>query len=67
VAADNNKLWTASGVSAGTDGCLALVEHMYGEALAEQVSDAMEWTRVRGSGEDGFAGKYGVQDVLPVE
>lgn len=57
-------------MSAGTDACLALIEHMYGKtpegvSWADYVSDAMEWNRVKDSGEDPFAVKNGVEDVLP--
>ena len=72
MASDNNKLWTTSGVSAGTDGFLALLEHMYGHdeqgiSFADRVSDSMEWIRVSDPSDDPFAVKNSVQDVLPVE
>lgn len=64
-------MWTASGVSAGTDACLALLEHVYGKddqgvAWADHVSDGMEWNRVTDSGQDPFAVKNKVVDVLPL-
>lgn len=70
VQSDGGKLWTASGVSAGIDGFLAMVEHAYGNddqgvSYADRVSDSMEYNRVRDSGDDPFAAKNKVQDVLP--
>lgn len=31
MVADGGKIWTSSGVSAGTDAMLALVDHIYGK------------------------------------
>ena len=70
VIADNNKLWTASGVSSGTDAMLALIDHIYGKNdqgvfYGDLIGDGMEWNRVHDSGDDPFAVKLGVEDVVP--
>lgn len=70
VVSDNNKLWTTSGVSAGIDGFLALIEHIYGHSdngrsYADIISDGMEHIRVKDSQDDAFAKQNGVEDVLP--
>ena len=70
VVADNNKLWTASGVSSGTDAMLALIDHIYGKndqgvSYGDLIGDGMEWNRVHDSGDDPFAVKLGVEDVVP--
>ena len=67
---DGGKLWTASGVSAGMDGFLALVDQIYGKdergmSYADAVSDGMEYSRIKDSGDDPFAVKNSVQDVFP--
>lgn len=70
VKSDNGKLWTCSGVSAGIDGFLAMVEHAYGKdangvSFGDRVSDEIEYNRVRDSSDDPFAVKCKVKDVLP--
>lgn len=70
VVSDSSKLWTTSGVSAGTDGFLALLEHIYGngengKSYADMISDGMEWTRVKDPKDDPFAKQNKVEDVLP--
>lgn len=70
VVSDGGKLWTASGVSAGMDGFLALVDQIYGKdergmSYADAVSDGMEYSRIKDSGDDPFAVKNSVQDVFP--
>ena len=61
MVADNGKLWTSSGVSAGTDAMLALIDHgtLYGDVIKE----GMEWNRVYDSEADPFAGSNNVTDV----
>jgi hypothetical protein len=70
VVADDSKLWTASGVSSGTDAMLALIDHIYGKNdqgvfYGDLIGDGMEWNRVHDSGDDPFAVKLGVEDVVP--
>ena len=70
VVADGGKLWTSSGVSAGTDAMLALVDHMYGKnsedmLYGDVIKEGMEWNRVYDSTADPFAISNHVTDVLP--
>lgn len=62
---EDGKFWTCSGVSAGIDGMIAWIKHIYDEQTAQEVCDIIEHTRVRESGDDPFAEKYGCQDVQP--
>lgn len=64
---ESGNIWTCSGVSAGTDGTLAWIGKVWGEDVADQIADGMEWVRVIDPGEDPFAEKNGCVDVLPVE
>ncbi len=72
VATANNKIWTSSGVSAGTDCFLAFLEHVYGvdessgQTYADLVSRNIEYQRVKGSEDDPFAEENGCVDVPPV-
>lgn len=52
--------WTSSGVSAGIDMSLALVSHLHGEVLADEVADRMEYDRHREASWDPFAAKNGL-------
>lgn len=68
MVSDNNKLWTSSGVSSGTDAMLALVDHIFGEndkgvLYGDVIKEGMEWNRVYDSEEDPFAVRNGVADV----
>ncbi|THZ84900.1 class I glutamine amidotransferase-like protein [Aureobasidium pullulans] len=68
VVADNGKLWTSSGVSAGTDAMLALIDHIYGKddqgtLYGDVIKEGMEWNRVYDSEADPFAGSNNVTDV----
>lgn len=60
VRADGGKVWTSSGVSAGIDATLAWMADVYGEAVADDVSVGMEYTRVRDWRDDPWAGYYGL-------
>ncbi|KAJ1565467.1 hypothetical protein HK405_012289 [Cladochytrium tenue] len=42
---EDRKVWTASGISAGIDCCLAWVAHVYGETVAKSTADIMEYVR----------------------
>jgi hypothetical protein len=62
-------LWTASGVSAGTDAMLALVDHIYGKndqgiLYGDVIKEGMEWNRARDSDDDPFAVSNNVSDVV---
>ena len=39
----NERVWTSAGISAGIDMSLALVAHLWGQPLADEISTAMEW------------------------
>jgi hypothetical protein len=70
VVADENKLWTSSGVSSGTDAMLALIDHIYGKnsqgaLYGDVIKEGMEWNRVYDSAADPFAVSNSVEDVEP--
>jgi transcriptional regulator GlxA family with amidase domain len=67
VDGDASKVWTTSGVSAGADGMVAWVAHVFGENIADNACSAMEYTRVKDPTNDPFAKENGAQDVMPVE
>ena len=52
--------WTSSGVSAGMDMALALVERLHGEAAALEAADAVEYDWHRDPSWDPFATKNGL-------
>lgn len=60
----DGNVWTASGVSAGIDVMCAWAESVYGKEVADEVANAMEFVRAKGSGDDPFAGMHGCEDVL---
>lgn len=49
------KLWTTSGVSAGTDGIFALIEEEYGADVAELTAQILEYKRKTDPNDDPFA------------
>jgi putative intracellular protease/amidase len=49
------KLWTTSGVSAGTDGIFALIEEEYGAGVAEFIAGILEYERKIDPNDDPFA------------
>jgi transcriptional regulator GlxA family with amidase domain len=63
----SDKIWSTSGVSAGVDGTLDWVEKVYGAALATQLENGKEWSRVTDPDLDEFATIWGAKDVLPSE
>ena len=62
---EEDRFWTCSGVSAGIDGIIAWIAHVYDEETAQDVCDIIEHTRVKESGDDPFADLHGCEDVLP--
>lgn len=62
----SGNVWTTSGVTAGMDGMVALVSHIYDDATAQQLCDIVEHERVKDAGNDPFADMNGCKDVLPV-
>lgn len=61
----SGNIWTTSGVSAGTDGMIAWVEHLFPADLVEDLVNAIEYTREKDPRNDPFAEMYGVEDVPP--
>jgi len=49
------KLWTTSGVSAGTDGIFALIIEEYGPEVADFIAVVLEYSRIKDSNDDPFA------------
>ena len=62
---NSGNIWTTSGVSAGTDGMLAWLEHLVGAEIVDNIADQMEWNRAREPDNDPFAIRFSCQDVLP--
>ena len=70
VRSSDGKVWTTSGVSAGTDGFLAFLDHVYGNGddgvpIVDAVCASMEYTRVKDPANDPWAVVHGVSDVPP--
>ena len=68
---DNGKLWTTSGVSAGIDGALALIDAIYGKdkdglVYSDRIAAGMEFVRAKDASDDPFAAPNGAKDVPPV-
>ncbi|KAK3058048.1 hypothetical protein LTR09_001125 [Extremus antarcticus] len=59
----DGNIWTTSGVSAGIDGTLALIECLYGTAMTEWISDQMEYERHTYPRWDPFAAVFNVTDA----
>lgn len=51
------KLWTTSGVSAGTDGIFAVISDEYGADIANFISQVLEYDRKTDPNDDPFAVK----------
>ncbi|GBG30358.1 Hypothetical Protein FCC1311_065772 [Hondaea fermentalgiana] len=56
VNADNGRFLTSSGVTAGTDLALAVIEEDCGKALADATAQRVEYTRNSDANDDPFAG-----------
>ncbi|KFA66937.1 hypothetical protein S40285_05760 [Stachybotrys chlorohalonatus IBT 40285] len=61
----DGKLWTSSGVSAGTDMMLGWVQHRYGRNESERVRILMEWNHLEQE-DDPFADYYDLDNSLRV-
>ena len=61
----SKNIWTTSGVSAGIDGMIAWLAHMFPEKLVEHVVNVMEYSREKDAWNDPFSKVYGVEDVPP--
>ena len=64
---DSGRIWSTSGVSAGTDGVLAWMQSLIGPEIVESIVDNMEWIRAESADNDPFAIKFGCKDVPPKE
>lgn len=51
-------VWTSSGISAGIDVAFAWIEAVYGGAVAKDIADRMEYTRVTDPDHDPFSGLH---------
>lgn len=51
----DGNIWTTSGVSAGIDGALGLIEHLYGTDEADIIAARLEYSRAKNSAHDPFA------------
>lgn len=51
----DGNIWTTSGVSAGTDGTLGLIEYLYGKDTADGLAKFMEYVRISDPTHDPFA------------
>ncbi|KAH8594537.1 class I glutamine amidotransferase-like protein [Bisporella sp. PMI_857] len=60
---EDGNIITTSGVSAGIDGTFGWIRKVYGEEVAEVVSQWMEYTRATDWRDDPFAGLYGLTDA----
>ncbi|KDQ31673.1 hypothetical protein PLEOSDRAFT_153893 [Pleurotus ostreatus PC15] len=56
----DGNIWTSSGISAGIDAALAFVGEIYGEGLATDIANAMEYERNTDPTRDPFADLYGL-------
>ena len=54
----DGKYWTSSGVTAGIDMSLALIEHLHGRRVAEGIAIGTEYERATDPGRDPFAAYY---------
>lgn len=56
----DGNIWTSSGVSAGIDVIFAFMAEMYGEEVAERISDILEYERHEDANWDPYADKFGL-------
>lgn len=54
----DGNIWSSSGVSAGIDAVLAFISHVYSEAVAKGIANAMEYTRQLNASYDPFSDLY---------
>jgi transcriptional regulator GlxA family with amidase domain len=62
----DGNVWSTSGVSAGIDGTLAWIEHVYGNDSANWLADGMEYQWHTDWRWDPFSDLYDLKDVPPV-
>lgn len=58
----DGNVWTSSGVSAGIDATFAWIKHVWGEDVAEEVANHMEYERHLDASWDPFAVVHGLVD-----
>ncbi|ESK92899.1 dj-1 family protein [Moniliophthora roreri MCA 2997] len=56
----DGNIWTSSGVSAGIDGTLAWIAAVFGETVANDTANYMEYVRHLNASDDPFAELYGL-------
>ncbi|PWY96232.1 class I glutamine amidotransferase-like protein [Aspergillus sclerotioniger CBS 115572] len=56
----DGNIWTSSGVSAGIDVILAWIEEVFGEKVADDLTNGLEYTRHRDANIDPFAKVHGL-------
>ncbi|KAL4955642.1 class I glutamine amidotransferase-like protein [Aspergillus filifer] len=56
----DGNVWTSSGVSAGIDVLLAWMGAVYGDGVAKEITEAIEYSRHEEAGDDPFAQLYGL-------
>ncbi|KAF5313869.1 hypothetical protein D9619_013111 [Psilocybe cf. subviscida] len=56
----DGNIWSSSGVSAGLDIIFAFMSEMYGEEVADTISDILEYERHKDAAWDPYAEKYGL-------
>eukprot|EP00160_Parvularia_atlantis_P002690 Unigene12240_Nuclearia_a/m.37198 Unigene12240_Nuclearia_a/g.37198 ORF Unigene12240_Nuclearia_a/g.37198 Unigene12240_Nuclearia_a/m.37198 type:complete len:206 (+) Unigene12240_Nuclearia_a:38-655(+) len=61
---EDGKWWTSSGVSAGTDMALQVIERLCGKAKADDITAQVEWDRKTDAAWDPFADMYGLAPKL---
>lgn len=54
-------VWTSSGISAGIDVAFAWIASVYGEDVAENIANRMEYTRLKDSSWDPFSDIWGLK------
>ncbi|CAA7270117.1 unnamed protein product [Cyclocybe aegerita] len=62
----SGNIWTTSGVAAGIDGMFDFVKTVYGEEVALNLANGLEYERELDWQNDPFATLYNLTDVLPV-
>ncbi|KAF2758385.1 class I glutamine amidotransferase-like protein [Pseudovirgaria hyperparasitica] len=61
----DGKIWSSSGVAAGIDVTYAFVAAMYGDDMAQELADGVEYVRNTDASNDPFAERWGVVQPQP--
>lgn len=59
---EDGNVWTSSGISAGIDVAFAWIRKVYGEEVAKDVVDRMEYTPVLDPDDDPFADRWAARE-----